>query len=132
MRVKKVDWNLASEMRANGCTFREIADRFGVSKQYIQSMEHSRYNLRRKDANFIDKIPYPVIRKCFETDRHLTIPTFARAVYSDGSRATQEKAKTLLLGGNVMLTVCQLRKVLAVTGKTFEETFYDERTAANA
>ena len=128
----KVDWKLAGEMRAEGRTFREIADYFGVSKQYIQSMERSRFNARRKDANFVERIPYPVIRAQFNADRSLTIPTFARVVFCTSAREAQEKARSLLLGRNTTLTINQLRNVLALTGKTFEETFYDERTDAEA
>ncbi len=103
-------------MRLNGASLQEIANHFGVSRQYVhQTIPH----LKREEIGYYSKIIYPAIRK-WMTENDCTYRQFAAK-----ANVTQSSIQTALKGKNEPGKRI-IDAILRVTNLSYEEAFKEE------
>lgn len=114
----------ARELRMQGLTFVEIGKRLGVSRQRIaqccagMNPEQTAWACRIKN---LDCIIYPNLKK-WMLENKVSIPEMMRRIGLDtGSRRSESFRNKLK--GRTQLTITDIKKILAVTGGTFEQMF---------
>lgn len=102
-------------MRLEGETYQAIADRFGVSRQYV----HQLFGQKYKDVN----VQYAGLRK-WMNESNYSVAKFAR----ESGCADNHSYVTIIsyLQGNPHMDIDSIRKILRFTGLTFEEAFGEE------
>ena len=100
------------KMRLDGFSYQEIAEKFGVSKQYINQMLQNVISERRNKA--VNKIVYPNIANWLK-DNDCSISEFAIRV---GIRRSILYNK---LYGRNKFNSDEIKRILDVTGMKFEE-----------
>ena len=100
------------KMRLDGFTYQEIAEKFGVSKQYINQMLQSAIGERRNKT--LDKIVYPNIANWLKNNE-CSISEFAIRV---GIKRSTLDSK---LYGRNKFNSDEIKRILDVTGMKFEE-----------
>lgn len=114
----------ARELRMQGLTFAEIGKRLGVSKQRIaqccagMDAEMTASACRAKDLN---GIIYAGLKKWMLENR-VSVPEMMRRIGLDTGSRRSEHFKNRLKG-KTQLSITEIKKILAVTGETFEEVF---------
>ena len=119
---EKVDWKVAGEMLVEGCTFTEIAEHFGVSKQFVQqyyTKNKKGFHRRRKY-----KMAYPKFEEWF-SKHHETYASIGRKLFPDAMNHSQT-IRLIMIGQTTSLPIDTIKKLSQVTGMTFEEMFYTE------
>ena len=117
----------ARELRMQGLTFAEIGKRLGVSRQRIAQCcagtnpEATAWACRIKD---LDCIIYPNLKK-WMLENKVSISEMMRRIGLDtGSRRSESFRNKLK--GRTQLTITDIKKILAVTGGTFEQMFTND------
>lgn len=101
------------EMRLNGCTLNEIAERFGISKQRVQQLIPDSGNIRFAKA--INQCIYPNIRKwMYENNSN-----WSRFAVLSG--LSINRIRRALIGENITKSV--IDKILDTTGLSYEIAF---------
>ena len=112
-------------MRNEGATYEEIGEHFGVSRQRI----HAALGPFKKNAQLYTKIKYKGLKRWFnETDTSFS--QFARLVGTRSTTASIRKMQNWLSEGGERessFTIGQIKKMLEVTGMTFEELFEEDK-----
>ena len=112
-------------MRNEGATYEEIGEHFGVSRQRI----HAALGPFKKNAQLSTKIKYKGLKRWFnETDTSFS--QFARLVGTRSTTASIRKMQNWLSEGGERessFTIGQIKKMLEVTGMTFEELFEEDK-----
>lgn len=122
----KINFKEANEMLANGKTYKDIADRFGVTKQYAHSYMNSdkiKPLRKRKNEKFYNEIIYKGFKYLFYKDEKLTVPLLAKRVAGRSDRALQEKLRRLMTGQDSSITIKDINTLLKMSGLTFEKFF---------
>lgn len=117
----KVNWKEAGEMILNGASFAEIADRFGVSRQYIQ-MYYTKRKTGKRSYNSCEKVVYAGIAN-FMLENHLSITRFARMVYKEPTPAQIQSFRNIMIGRTYHVPLATVGAILRCIGKPFEEVF---------
>ena len=112
-REQKIE---AFTRRLDGETFQSIADSFGVSRQYIETMLKWNPNGRRRRESNADKCVYRGLSEYIRKNE-MTIRKFAEIIGCTESYASRK------LSGEIRLHMDEIEKILAKTGMTFEECF---------
>lgn len=114
----------ARELRMQGLTFAEIGKRLGVSRQRIaqccagMNPEATAWACHKED---LDCIIYAGLRK-WMLENKVSVPEMMRRIGLDtGSRRSENFRKRLK--GKTQLSITDIKKILAVTGGTFEQMF---------
>ena len=100
------------KMRLDGFTYQEIAEKFGVSRQYINQMLQNVISERRNKT--LNKIVYPNIANWLK-DNECSISEFAIRVGI--KRSTLDRK----LYGRNKFNSDEIKRILDVTGMKFEE-----------
>ena len=114
----------ARELRMQGLTFAEIGKRLGVSKQRAaqccagMNPERTAWACRKKD---LDCIVYANL-KIWMLENRVSIPELMRRIGMD-TGSSQSKRFRNRLEGKTQLPITEIKKILAVTGGTFEQMF---------
>ena len=101
------------KMRLDGFTYQEIAEKYGVSKQYINQMLQNVISEKRNKA--LNKIVYPNIANWLKDNEYSSISEFARKTRIQ--RATLSNK----LHGTGKFNSDEIKRILDVTGMKFEE-----------
>lgn len=124
-QISSIDIDKAIEMRNNGATYEEIGAHFGVSRQRV----HTALGSFKKNAQLYAKIKYKGLKKWFkETDASFS--SFSKLVGMRSDSAYVRKVQNWLTEGGERdrtFTIEQIKKMLEVTGMTFEELFEEEK-----
>lgn len=131
MPMYKVDWEEAIKMRRAGASYKEIADRFGASRQWIHSKMIKllpNEKDRRRGAEIYNNIALPGMRKLFAENPRLTIAGMRRIIFMGTMNAGTTHKQTELIrrminGKDVKITIDAIRRLLDFSGMTFEELF---------
>ncbi|MBQ5640475.1 MAG: helix-turn-helix domain-containing protein [Ruminococcus sp.] len=118
-----IDKELAAEMRRDGMTNREIAERLGCSPQYIQQILGNRVRSRKCTMD-MELVAYKGIYDYMVANPRVTVPTIARIIH--GHSATNKQvahARRLIHGKNVLISKRGLDALIAKTGMTYEQLF---------
>lgn len=114
----------ARELRMQGLTFAEIGKRLGVSKQRIaqccagMNPEQTALACREKD---LDCIVYAGLKK-WMLENKVSVPEMMRRIGLDTGSRRSEYFKNRLKG-KTRFPITEIKKILAVTGGTFEQMF---------
>jgi hypothetical protein len=114
----------ARELRMQGLTFAEIGKRLGVSKQRIaqccagMNPEQTAWACHKED---LDCIIYVGLKKWMLENR-VSVPEMMRRIGLDTGSSRSEHFKNRLKG-KTQLSITEIKKILAVTGGTFEQMF---------
>ena len=112
--------------REQGKTYQEIGEMYNVSKQYVASsikkFERLSGTRVRKNNYNIEKIAYKGIYQLFENDSTMTIAKLSRMIcgYSSG---VANRINCLIKGEDTRLSIKEIKKLIEITGKPFEELF---------
>ena len=107
-----------------GLTFAEIGKRLGVSKQRIaqccagMNPEQTAWACHKED---LDCIIYVGLKKWMLENR-VSVPEMMRRIGLDTGSSRSEHFKNRLKG-KTQLSITEIKKILAVTGGTFEQMF---------
>ena len=109
--------------RGNGMTLREIAEKYGVSKQAVAQAcgSHNVSFFKKFDE---ERCVYPNLRKWLNENK-VSVKEFLRRSGLTSS-GTISKRYAMYFRGQVYPTKLVIDKMLAVTGLTYEELFYRE------
>lgn len=111
------------KMRLDGCTYREIGDKYGISKQCVQK---SIANFTGKERNGrkarLKECVYPNIRKWI-IEKNITMSEFAKICGLSEKCIGVVKMK---LKGEREFRISEIKGILKESGKTFEYMFYTE------
>lgn len=105
------------EMRLNGMTYRDIAEKYGISVQRVQQIAGSVSYFRPVSEK--DCI-YKGIRDWLNENRY-SRTYLVRLMYEDTHAMLQEKVSHVLKGSNCTKKI--IDKILAVTGLPYEVAF---------
>lgn len=106
----------AYAMRLDGCTLQEVANKFGVTREYIRQITPPVGNYGKKRSSY-DSCVYPNIANWLYDNRY-SYTRFAK--YITISYRTLYSALT----GSTMPSKSMIDSILAATGMTYEEAFY--------
>lgn len=116
-------------LRKAGKTYREIAELFGISKQYVYDIVSSSCDrgdpARRFDVD-VENIVYEGIYALFANDYKMTISKFARIVFNNkrAYHSQIEQIRRFIYNyGDVKLTVQDIRNICEYIGEPFERVF---------
>ena len=116
--------NAARELRMQGLTFAEIGKRLGVSKQRIaqccagMNPEATAWACHKED---LESIAYVGLKKWMLENR-VSVPELMRRIGLD-TGSSRSKHFRNRLEGKTQLPMREIKKILAVTGGTFEQMF---------
>ena len=109
--MTKKDKVEAYEMLLDGCTFREVGENFGVSRQYIQQL----FPFMERRYGHADYI-YPNIANWLRTNR-MSVKSFAEKIGTDSYTAAK------WFRGTTNPKKDCIDAILVLTGMTYEEAF---------
>lgn len=105
-------------MRNCGWTYQQIADYFGVSKQYV----HQLIPGNRRKEDYYEQIPYKGLYKLFQ-NKSLTVPKFCATVFHHHGHTFVSQMTRFISGGDSRISISQIRKILDYCNCSFEEVF---------
>lgn len=117
----------ARELRMQGLTFAEIGKRLGVSKQRAaqccagMNPERTAWACHKED---LESIIYAGLKKWMLKNR-VSVPEMMRRIGLD-TGSSRSKHFRNRLEGKTQLPITEIKKILAVTGGTFEQMFTTE------
>lgn len=117
----------ARELRMQGLTFTEIGRRLGVSRQRVKQCcagmnpEMTASACRAKD---LEGIVYTGLKN-WMLENKVSVPEMMRRIGLDTGSRRSEYFKNRLKG-KTRLSITEIKKILAVTGGTFEQMFSDD------
>lgn len=118
MRESVVDWKEAGKMLCDGATFSDIAEHFGVSRQYIQT-HYTQHKRGAKIKNVAYKGINDYIKESGESIGSLGTKLFG----AGGGQAGYQKFHNMITGRVKSAKISDIRRIIEYTGKTFEELF---------
>lgn len=113
-REQKIE---AFRMLTNGSTYREIGDHFNVSKQYIHQVLH--HEISGRSSKPLTTIIYPNLKK-WMLENDYTVLRLQKEIGFSSRNVASMYSK---LRGERILPIGLARKILDITGMTFEKCF---------
>lgn len=116
---------LIRAMRADGKTYKEIAEHFGSSKQYIYQLMH-KAGYTRKYQRDIDKIRYQGVYELFERDPSMSFSKFQKLfTKGNNNKGLYQCLRNYVTGrtDSCSVTIENIKNAIEATGMTFEELF---------
>lgn len=124
IKVKNRD-ELIKAMRADGMTYREIAERLQCTKQYVYLLNKAMGNTRRYQRD-IERIKYQGIYDLFKNDEKMTFSKLQK-MFTKGNynEKLYQGLRQFVVGqtDSCSLTIQNIRNIIDATGMTFEELF---------
>lgn len=108
------------EMRLRGCTLQEIGDKFGVTRERVRQILSEA--IRQRNTN-MDEIIYVNIAKWLKQNE-ISLSKFSKMLDPKANSSTRLKNK--LTKSKSELKISQIKKILEITGMSFEEAFEEE------
>ena len=115
------------ELYQNGSTYREIADRYGITRQTVA--QRLKYYKRKvagiRGHNFdINKIVYQGIYDWFREHYYESLSSLSKKIYGYYRPCELTKLRSFLIGEHeTHFNVEQIKRMCELTGKSFEELF---------
>lgn len=108
------------EMRLRGCTLQEIGDEFGFTRERVRQILSGA--IRERKTN-MDEIIYVNIAKWLKQNE---ISLFKFSKMLDPKVNSSTRLKNKLTKSKSELKISQIKKILEITGMSFEEAFEEE------
>lgn len=108
------------EMRVSGCTLQEIGDEFGVTRERVRQILSGAIRERKTNMN---EIIYVNIAKWLK-ENEISLSKFSKMLDPKANSSTRLKNK--LTKSKSELKISQIKKILEITGMTFEKAFEEE------
>ena len=114
-------------LREQGKTYQEIADVYGVSRQYVSQLinkfEMSFGRVRKGDAK-IEKIVFSGIYDFFIEHPELTLSKFCKLIYErDTCPSERNTIENFVKGTDTRITIKRINKIIEIIGKPYDEIF---------
>lgn len=110
--------------RLDGCTYQEIAERYGVTRQYVQQSISSFVGKERTiRQSSLDRCIYPNI-KAWMIDNNISMIKLSKIC---GLAETHIGAVRAKLCGERDFKISEIKTILKESGKTFEYMFNTEK-----
>lgn len=113
-------------MRVDGCTLQEIGDRFGITRERVRQVFNAvacrEANIQRGTENFT----YPNLSKWMRTNDVSMSELWVRMGNKQANSGTTKISKLLKGDASLGLRMSQIKKILQITGMTFEEAFAEK------
>jgi hypothetical protein len=116
----------AFEMRIDGYTYAEIANRFGVSRQYIHQI--LTFGVEKPIQKGLRNCVYYNIAQWI-TNNNLTIPKLCKMM---GRKPGYHQALRNKLTGITEFSISEIKLILALTGMEFDEAFAEKENPQEA
>lgn len=116
-------------MRLDGCTLQEIGNKFGISRERVRKILESTVQKESQMKKAREKVIYPNIAKWMGKNQ-ISMGDFAGLIGLAESPGNQLRLSRKLQGG-IGLRIVDIKKILNVTGMTFEEAFHTEQEEAS-
>lgn len=114
----------AFTMRLDGKTFQEIGDEFGVSKQCIEQMLG--FHQRKARTSIAVKCIYKGLAGYLQEEK-ISIAKMTELLEAKTPYIVSKK-----LSGEKEFKISEIKKILQITGQTFEECFEEKETPGAA
>lgn len=112
------------KMRIDGCTYQEIADKYGITRQCVQqSIANITGSERTIRQSSLDKCIYPNIRK-WMIDDNISMIKLSKIC---GLSETNVGVIRMKLCGERQFRMSEIKSLLKESGKTFEYMFSTEK-----
>lgn len=114
------------EMRNKGFTYTQIAEEFGVTKQWVNKILTTYYKGlkgQRGKGFDIEKIVYKGIYEHFKKNLFESVTSFTDKVYEKGHNKVRFITDFITGESNSHLSLPQIQRMCEITGTTFEECF---------
>lgn len=112
------------KMRIDGCTYQEIADKFGITRQCVHQ---SIANFTRKEdcvrKSPIDRCIYPNLSKWMYENK-INLVRLNKII---GRSLTNTKRTSQKMRGESEFKISEIKSILKESGKTFEYMFCTEK-----
>ena len=123
------------QMRLDGATYQEIADKCGITRQAVHdAIKHYTEKItsgRRGHRFSYKQIKFVGIYEYFKNNENMSVSTFAKMVYGTGTRNSGRIAtlRSFITGErNSHFPIPQIKRMCEIVGKSFEETFKERET----
>ena len=116
---------LIKAMRADGKTYREIAEIFHCSKQWVYQCE-KKAGRTKKNERDIERIRFQGVYDLFKRDDKMTFQKLQRMLSNGHNEANLYQRFRLFLTGkndSCLVTINNIRNLIEASGMTFEELF---------
>lgn len=124
MPEQKVDWKEAGKMLLEGFNYAEIADHFGVTRQWIQQYYTCNKHYMCSKDKYENDIVFPNLKKWF-LEHNMNYRAFAAKCFPERNICTATaKVRSILIGQCAYFTLDQLYAMSKLTGMTVEEMFF--------
>lgn len=108
------------DLRLQGYSFQEIADKYGVTRQNVRSKIESVLRKDRPLTVLIQRCKYPKLKEWF-IDNKCTATEIADNIFDGCYNVAKNK-----LNGNTNLVLPEIIKIIEYTGETFENLFINK------
>lgn len=116
-----IDKEKVCQMRADGATYREIGEKFSVSKQYVEQIV--RKQRVRKQSTDMEKIPYEGLYNWLKEHPEITFPALTRIMFNDSNKNLHAAVLSFVHGRNSKISKRAYDRLMAATGMTYEQLF---------
>ncbi len=114
------------KMRLDGCTYQEIAERYGVTRQCVQQkLSVIAGNAKSRTKEIDEKIVFPNLAKWISENQVVKYKLSHMIGGSNNNTNTQIINKKLY--GEREFSMSEIKKLLEITGQTFEYLFSTEK-----
>lgn len=112
------------KMRLGGCTYQEIADKYGITRQCVQqSIANFAGKERTVRQSSLDRCIYPNIRK-WMLDNDISMIKLSKICGLTDAHIGTVRTK---LNGEREFKISEIKEILKESGKTFEYMFSTEK-----
>ena len=122
-----IDLDLAEKMRRCGATYKEIADRFGVTKQAVHLSMKNHGRIRRRHDAIFESCPYRGLRRYLTENKKIRLTEMSCAIFGSSDEKSRAKTRRLIEGDNVSLTINNIRRLEKLAGLGFDELFGENK-----
>lgn len=110
------------KLRENGLSYDEIGQKYGVSRQRIyQIVKVAGADRIRKNNTNIERIVYKGVYEFMKDNSNVSYASLSRAIGISNSSVFQRFLQSTSDNGRP--TIRQIKKLIEITGKSFEELF---------
>lgn len=113
-----IDKDEARKMREAGCTYKEIGQKYGVSKQRVHQMFTHQFK-----GKIASECIYQGLSDFLTMNRK-----GAKWLLRETDLPIHESSMLNKLRGKTKFTISEVKAILAITGQTFEECFKEKET----
>lgn len=110
-------------LREQGKTYQEIGEMYGISKQRVEKCIKDFNDLVGDKPRNIECIPYKGIYEYLKNNPKISVTSLIKEITNYTNITSRERIRNLFKGTNTQITIKEIKKLIEITGKPFEELF---------